>query len=733
MKRFLLLASLGLLIGSCGQQVDPQILGQRSIDLGYSTQKVITQEYANKWTVVSVPSWLEVSKSHGQGNVHFTVKVKINKDTQINKTAQAKQLKDLIEIEWKAKNTKTGKLRTGTTKWPVRLNLTKVTGRVIRPSAKGTTDFSIASQPLSGTQASLKTQYANNTEADGIIVTYHSSNTRELALQSMNQLRKMKSQAPHSYSFNQEALSAAKTLDQLKITPAKRVALGENAVWLKVTDVQGTLAALKNKPGVKSVVRNAKFHALGRVKSKQSGTQKIQNITQPPVVPTDQYAYLQWAYKLVGYQAVWRDMENTPYTNPVNVAVIDTGIRYDHPDLGGRLIEKGKGALDLVAPTKDGKANQVGDGDGVDTDPTDPSFAGRIAKNSHGTHVTGIIAARWGEHKPACPTCTKTGVVGATFNAPIKILPIRVLDGEGSGSVAAVTQAIDYAAGKTLNIDGKTYSNPVPVKVINLSLGGAMEATEVEQVCTAISNARKKGILVIAAAGNDGTGDQLYPAACPGAVAVGSLALSGASAPRKAQYSNYYKEVQLSAPGGSGFLDRSTHNGQILNGKPVPDEIFSTDWNYNIDQANYQFYSGTSQAAPQVAALAALMMSKGVTKDADDTLQRLINTATDLGTPGRDSYFGYGMINAAAALNAPWTTEEFGLRIQSHQGHSFQPKLDALGRFTAYLPALSYQVTVGEDLNGNGVYGEKNEASASTSFKLSPQKTSASLGDLKLK
>lgn len=732
MKRFLLLASLGLLLGSCGQQGDPQVLGQRSIELGHSTQKIVTKEYANKWNVVSVPSWLEVSKSQGQGNVNFTVKVKIDKVTDVDETAQSKKLKDLIEIEWTAKNAETGKLRKGITKWPVRLNLTKVTGRVIRPSAKGTVDVSIASKPLSGTQASNKT-YANHKEADGVIVTYHSSNTRELALQSMKQLQKMKRQAASSYSFNQEALSAAKTLDQLKITPAKRVALGENAVWLKVTDVQGTLAALKNKPGVKSVVRNAKFHALGRVKSNQSSTQKSQNIMQPPVVPTDQYAYLQWAYKLVGYQAAWRDMENTPYTNPVNVAVIDTGVRYDHPDLGGRLIEKGKGALDLVAPTKGSNADQIGDGDGVDTDPTDPSFSGRIAKNSHGTHVTGIIAARWGEHKPACPTCTKTGVVGATFNAPIKVLPIRVLDGEGSGSVAAVTQAIDYAAGKTLNIDGKTYSNPVPVKVINLSLGGAMEATEVEQVCTAISNARQKGILVIAAAGNDGTGDQLYPAACPGAVAIGSLTLSGASAPRKAQYSNYYKEVQLSAPGGSGFLDRSTHNGQKLNDRPVADEIFSTDWNYDKDMPNYQFYSGTSQAAPQVTALAALMMSKGVTKSADDTLQRLIDTATDLGTPGRDPYFGYGMINAATALNAPWTAEEFGLRMQSHQGHSFQPKLDALGRFTAYLPALSYQITVGEDLNGNGVYGEKNEASASTSLKLSLQKTSADLGDLKLK
>ena len=85
------------------------------------------------------------------------------------------------------------------------------------------------------------------------------------------------------------------------------------------------------------------------------------------------------------------------------------------------------------------------------------------------------------------------------------------------------------------------------------------------------------------------------------------------------------------------------------------------------------------------AALAALLLSKGVTTGAEDTLARMVETSTDLGEPGRDPRFGHGMINAAAALGAPAVSDALGLRLQSERGLTFQPPLDALGRFTAYL------------------------------------------------
>lgn len=736
MKRFLLLASMGLVLGGCGDSSDPHVLATQNIDLGYAKQKTLKQSFQGNWEISYWPmSWLNISTSQGTGDVKLTVTAKRSEAADLDVSGQQSQLKDVIEIKWNFTDPETGEKRAGITSWPITADLIKMSGQVVRMGTTGA-DVVTTKTPMNTLSAAAN----KNAGADGVIVVYRSAQVRNMALKGVQKLQIQRQGVDKSANkIRAQALQAAQTLERLSIQPSQQVALSDRAVWLKVKDkdVKGTMAALQRQPEVQSVVRNVRVRALGQAKGVAAQhVRKVgrKELMQPPVVPTDQYAYLQWAYKLMGYQAVWRDMENTPYRNPVNVAVIDTGVRYDHPDLGGRLIAPGQGALDLVAPSKDGDDKQIGDGDGVDTDPTDPTFEGRTSGSSHGTHVTGIIAARWGEHKPACPTCTKTGVVGATFNAPIKVLPIRVLDGSGYGSLAAVVQAIDYAAGKTLQIDGKTYRNPVPVKVINLSLGGQMKAKEVELICSAVSDARQKGILVIAAAGNDNVNDQMYPAACSGAVAVASTTLSGASAPRRAVYSNFYKEVQLSAPGGTGgLLDPATHNGQKLNGKKVYDDIFSTDWDYQENMPSYQFHAGTSQAAPQVAALAALMLSKGVTRNAEDTLKRLTDTATDLGAPGLDPYFGHGMINAAAALKSPWVGKDFGLRIQSFNGVSFQPKLDAVGRFSAFVPDQSYQVIAGEDLNDNGIFGEKNEPSVTKKAELSLDKTTFDVGELKLK
>lgn len=413
-------------------------------------------------------------------------------------------------------------------------------------------------------------------------------------------------------------------------------------VLLPTADVPGTLARLRQDPAVLYAVPNAVLRALG-------GPTLAQALT--PVVPSDQYAYLQWAYPRLGYGAVWADMQANPYPNPVTVAVLDTGVRYDHPDLAGALIGPGDGALNLVPRC----SSNVDNGPSPSPDPTDPATPNRT-EGSHGTHVTGIIAARWGTFPAPCPGCSTSGVVGAAYRAPVKVLPVRVLDAPGGyGDEATIALAVRYASGETVTLsDGNSYTNPHPAQVINLSVGGPISAATAQPLCDAVAAATARGSLVVAAGGNDGTPIPYYPAACPGALAVASVAPASPTTWQRAYYSNFYAQIALSAPGGS---DRTFINGQTLNGQPFPDVIYSTSWNYPDNQPNYEAEFGTSQATPQVSALAALLLSKGVvpmgTGAPAALTQRMEQTADHLGDPGRNPQFGYGVINAAAALNAP--------------------------------------------------------------------------------
>ncbi|WP_309572135.1 S8 family serine peptidase, partial [Deinococcus sp.] len=164
--------------------------------------------------------------------------------------------------------------------------------------------------------------------------------------------------------------------------------------------------------------------------------------------------------------------------------------------------------------------------------------------------------------------------------------------------------------------------------------------------------------------------------------------------------------------------------------EPFVDAILSTGWEYAKNLPNYEVEAGTSQAAPQVSALAALLLSKGVTSGATDTLARLTSTATDLGAAGRDDSFGYGMINASAALGAPAVSGTLGLRLQDARGQVYQPALDAAGRFKAYLGSGTYRVIGGRDQDGNGVYGETAEPRAEQAVTLGPDTPAADVGDL---
>ncbi|MDL2345114.1 S8 family serine peptidase, partial [Deinococcus sp. MIMF12] len=503
-----------------------------------------------------------------------------------------------------------------------------------------------------------------------------------------------------------------------QIGPAARQDLGGRRAELVTDDVAGTLAALRRDPNVEYAVPNAVLRAQA---------------TAAPVEPTDEYAGLQWAYRLLGYRAVWRDMEDGGYTRPVTVAVVDSGVRYDHPDLAGSLLGPDEGALDVLGFVPAGQAGAYdnGDGDGPDRDPTDPGTPARRG-GSHGTHVSGIIAARWGEIAafPGCAGCSTSGVVGAAYKAPVKVLPLRAIDAQGNTEVSDVVNAVRYAAGLPVTLGTHTYRLDRPAQIINLSLGGDIPASQAAPLCEAVAEATAAGALVFAAAGNGYGTTPYYPAACEGAVAVGAVTLSGASAPIQASYSNRYPAVQLAAPGGVDLTGATYHNGGQLNGNPYADVILSTDWDYGKNQPTYMGQAGTSQATPQVSALAALLLSKGVTQGRDDTLARLVETATDMGTSGRDDAFGYGMVNAAAALGAPAVTDTLGLRLWDTRGLAYQPALDALGRFTAYLPDGTFRALAGRDRDGNGIYGETHEPGTERGATLGPDRTRVDLGEL---
>jgi subtilisin family serine protease len=269
------------------------------------------------------------------------------------------------------------------------------------------------------------------------------------------------------------------------------------------------------------------------------------------------------------------------------VAVIDTGVRANHPDLAGR-VRTGRYFLH----SDDGKVTFSGPGATTDS-------------YGHGTHVAGIIGAIANNGQ---------GITGA---APgVEILPVQVLCGDdGSGFSSDVAKGITWAAN-----NGAT--------VINLSLGGSTPSSAELQ---AIQYARNvKNVVVVASAGNSalkGNGAN-YPAAFPEVIGVGATT----SANVRACYSTTGSFVALAAPGGGS------------SGCPSP-SVLST-WK----NGGYAGLSGTSMASPHVAAAAALVRAAHGLTTHLAVCNQLIRTADDLGPPNFDNQYGYGLVDPLEAV-----------------------------------------------------------------------------------
>lgn len=336
---------------------------------------------------------------------------------------------------------------------------------------------------------------------------------------------------------------------------------------------------------------------------------------RPLLTPNDPAYVLQWHYPAISLPQAWNI---TTGSAEVRVAVVDTGVFLTHPDLQGQLVD----GYDFVASTA-----AANDGDGLDPDPSDPGDSIHLGSSSwHGTHVTGTVAALMNNRE------------GGSGIAPgVKVMPLRAM-GRGGGLAYDVVQAVRYAAGMD-NDSGELPDRPADI--INMSLGGEGYSQYEQDLYRSV---RAKGILLIAAAGNENTEEPTYPASYAGVVSVAATDFRGARAP----YSNRGVFVDVAAPGGSMSED--------ANNDGYGDGVLSTSVAESEAglEKSYVFYQGTSMAAPHMAGVAALMKSvyPQLTPDQFDSLLASGTIVQDQGAPGRDNDFGYGLINAYSAVEA---------------------------------------------------------------------------------
>jgi serine protease len=285
--------------------------------------------------------------------------------------------------------------------------------------------------------------------------------------------------------------------------------------------------------------------------------------------PNDPMYSKQWHLHNIGVVGAWKQTKGSGIT----VAVIDTGITRVR-DLAETKFVKG---YDFVSDREEVKDD-----------------------NGHGTHVAGTIAQA---------TNNYYGVAGIAYEA--SLMPLKVLNEYGGGTVADIAAAIKFAADNGAN-------------VINMSLGGGGESRLMKE---AIEYAHAKGVVIVAAAGNESQNSAAYPARYPHVIGVSALGPDGEKAP----YSNFGAGVDISAPGGSDA-------GKVLQQTIDPE----------TGDAVFLGLQGTSMAAPHVAGVAALIQAAGV-KQPDDVLKVLKASARSVQDDGLN-YYGAGQLNAEAAV-----------------------------------------------------------------------------------
>ncbi|HEY9765883.1 MAG TPA: S8 family serine peptidase [Chroococcales cyanobacterium] len=294
---------------------------------------------------------------------------------------------------------------------------------------------------------------------------------------------------------------------------------------------------------------------------------------------------LEWFLPQIHAPEAWARFTGVPGAG-VTVAVVDSGVDPDHPDLKDNL-------LPLV------------DEVGVDILPANNvDYKGKDGQG-HGTHVCGIIAG----------IASAQGMTGV---APgVKILPVKVMKNDGGGDDFTIAKGLKDAVDRG-------------AKIINLSVGG----TEPSPILAdAIAYAYRANVLMCVSAGNDG-GPVNYPAAYPGVLAVGAVDVNGL----RADYSSFGPELAMVAPGGA------RDNG-IWSTLPTY-ECYLTIFSHKT--LRYGSQAGTSMATPQVTAAAALILSREPQLTPAQLKNRLLSST--LSTSGFTQATGFGLLNVDRAI-----------------------------------------------------------------------------------
>jgi subtilisin family serine protease len=380
-------------------------------------------------------------------------------------------------------------------------------------------------------------------------------------------------------------------------------------------------AQLRRDPGVASVAPN---HLVWSDASRFSRADAAATARTVPNNPF--YVYQSWNYGLIDLPRAWTVNTGSP---TVLVAVVDDGIRFDHPGIAANLTTDGYDFVtaDTLPLCAGGTIINGDDGDGYDDDPTDPSTyfldqAGDCFRpgdlGNHGLHVAGTIGA-----------VGNNGLGGTGVNWHVHIRPVRVLGATGLGNSYDVAQGVLYAAGLPAdNGTGGIVQASTGAKNINLSLGGPEPDTTLER---SVESATQAGALVIAAAGNEGSAALHYPAGYPDVLAVAAVGPDG----EPTAYSNFGAWVGIRAPGGD--FDDAPNNPFLI---PTYG-ILSTMWDFSTNEPVYAWVDGTSMATPHVAGVAALVLAQSPGLTPAQLRSRLVDYAT-----GGATAYGAGLVNA---------------------------------------------------------------------------------------
>jgi len=319
--------------------------------------------------------------------------------------------------------------------------------------------------------------------------------------------------------------------------------------------------------------------------------------------PDDPQWGQQWGPKRIHCEEAW---DSGTGSSSVKIAIVDSGIDYNHEDIAGNYVS---GGYDWV---------------NGDNDPMDD--------NDHGTHCAGIAAAVMDNN---------IGIAGV---AQVKVMAEKVLSSGGSGTSSNVASGITHAADNGAN-------------VISLSLGSSSPSSVIEDACDYAYNT--KGLVIVAASGNDGQSQVGYPAAFDTVIAVGAINTND----ERCDFSNYGEDLELMAPG-----------YRIVS---------------SIRSNEYDFFSGTSMACPHVAGVAALIKSWHPSENNVWIRQKIIDTAEDLGPAGWDEEYGYGLVDASLGGGGPGNWPKVNIKI-----HQVDVTSDPLEWLTGGPPEWYYEVRV---------------------------------------